>query len=239
MQGLGQIRRTHASGRFLLVVAVFLLLYVIASLFIINDYAELRSKSQDLSRENSKLTRLVKKYKIQSQLDRQYPLLAKELNQADRLALSMNTNSAFEDEIVTENETEKGEEIQTAKTPSVGVTTLKLTADKKLRTVNFSFDLKKTSADRDLVSGYMIIVLANSKTDPPILSPFPASVKLNGDEPVNYRQGQQFAIRHGKTVKGVVKEVNNPEGFDRAIVFVYSPQGESLFRESLQDSDAK
>jgi len=239
MHGLGQVRRTHVSGRLLFSIAVFMLIYIIASLFIVNDYVGLRGKNQDLSRENSKLARLVKKYKIQSQLDRQYPLLAKELNQADRLALSMNTKSSPEDEIIAENKTEKGQKIQAVKTPPVSVTTLKLTTDTKQRIVNFSFNLKKTSADRGLVSGYMIIVLANSKANPPILSPFPASVKLNGSEPVNYRQGQLFAIRHGKTVKGVIKKINNPEGFDKAIVFAYSPKGELLLRESLHDSDAK
>ena len=151
----------------------------------------------------------------------------------------MNANNSSEDEIVAQNKTENDTVIQAAKTPPVSVSALKLAVNKKQRTVNFSFNLKKTSADRNLVSGYMIIVLANLKVTPPMLSPFPASVKLNGDKPIDYHQGQQFAIRHGKTVKGVVRKVDNPAGFDQAIVFVYSPQGELLLRESLQDSDAK
>lgn len=250
VRGLGQIRRTHVWGFYLFAISVFLTIFIVISIFIINDYADLRRENQDLRRKNSKLARLVKKYKIQSQLDRQYPLLARELSRAeqtDRPALNTKADGSSEDRSVSESAAvtaqsedskKAGKGTPAAKKPPVSVAKLTLTADKTRRTLGFSFSLKKISTETDPVSGYMIIVLVNSKADPPILSPFPASVKLTNGEPANYRQGQQFAIRRGKTVRGTIKKISNPEKFDQAIIFSYSPRGELLVKETLQVSNA-
>lgn len=250
VRGLGQIRRTHVWGFYLIAISVFLTIFIVVSIFIINDYADLRRENKDLLRKNSKLARLVKKYKIQSQLDRQYPLLARELSRAeqtDRPALSTKADRSSEDRSVSESAAvtaqsedskKEGKGTPAAKKPPVSVAKLTLTADKTQRTLGFSFSLKKISTNTGPVSGYMIIVLVNSKANPPILSPFPASVKLTNGEPANYRQGQQFAIRRGKTVRGTIKKISNPEEFDQAIIFSYSPKGELLVKETLQVSNA-
>ncbi len=250
IRGLGQVRRTHIWGFYLSAVSVFLSIFIVSSIFIINDYADLRREKKDLLRKNSKLARLVKKYKIQSQLDRQYPLLARELGQAeqtDRPALNTRTDGSSEDGTVSElavvtaksEDTNKaGKAAPAANNPPVSVAKLTLSASKTQRTLGFSFSFKKISAGTGPVSGYMMIVLVNSKTNPPILAPFPASVKLTNGEPANYRQGQQFAIRRGKTVKETLKKVNNPEEFDQAIIFAYSLKGKLLLKETLQVSNA-
>ncbi len=251
IRGLGQVRRTHVWGFYLSAISIFLPIFIVISLFIINDYTDLRRENKDLLRKNSKLARLVKKYKIQSQLDRQYPLLARELSQAEqtvRPVLNTKADGSSEDRTVSESTAvtaqpkdtkKKGKGTPAVKKPPVSVAKLTLTANKNQRTLGFSFSLKKISTDTSPVSGYMMIVLVNSKANPPTLSPFPTSVKLSNGEPANYRQGQQFAIRRGKTVRGTLKKINNPEEFDQAIIFAYSLKGELLLKKTLQVSTVK
>jgi len=123
------------------------------------------------------------------------------------------------------------------KRPPVSVSDLVLHPDELNHSISFSFNLRKLNEKIDLVSGYLIIVLKSRQINPPRLVVFPSSIKIINGAPSNFRRGQQFAIRYGKMVKGVIKRIKNPKSFNTATIFAYSFQGELLLKKTIVVSD--
>jgi len=253
MRSLGKVHSMRVSYRYLLAFALFLFCFVIFSIIIINNYLNLYVENEALRENNVRLAHLVNDYKLKSQLASQYQLLIDELNQAEptsRLAsaeksLPQRTVSKLKTQTKPRPETKpltKAAEKKPAETlqgPPVDVSDLILKTDAANQVINFSFNLRKIVKEIDLVSGYMIVILENRRVSPPEIVCFPASIKVVNGAPSNFRRGQQFAIRHGKIVKGVINRVRNAKDFSLATIFAYSFKGELLLRKSITVADDK
>lgn len=90
---------------------------------------------------------------------------------------------------------------------------------------DYYFILHKNAEDEDIVRGYLFLALKDSNTGEK-LSSFP-NVEFNDGQPVNFRQGDRYAIRRFKEYKGTLP-LNGRE--DLMEVLVYSDLGDLLLR---------
>lgn len=249
MRGFGRIRSVRVSSNYLILFALFLVVYITISALVIDDYIDLRLENRTLREKNKKLERMANDYKFKSKMAKQYDDLKEDLIRAEKKSSGSHTE-LVEEETVAESSNGNGEvsengngekpaevseqpDEEKAPVVAVEVSQLKLESDDAAGLIKFSFSLRKVDKELDLVSGYTIVVLENRSVNPPVRIPFPASIKLENGAPVNLKRGQQFAIRHGKTIKGQLRPVKNPSSFRAATIFVYSFKGELLLRESI------
>lgn len=252
MRRLGKVYSLRVSASYLIVFFIFLSAYVVISLFLLNNLFDLYSENSTLKASNEKLEKQVNNLQLRSQLASQYHLLIEELNKADEMAINNDQdNSGINEQKTTakadkqvvasvdssvskasKNELEVKNDEEDSNFP-VEVSNLNLTANESKKSIAFSFSLLKVNPAIDLVSGYMVVVLENRKTKPVTLAPFPASIQLNDGYPANIRRGQQFAIRHGKTVRGTINNISEPGNFNAATIYAYSFKGEVLLKKSI------
>jgi len=249
MRSLGKVHSLRVSGRYLLVFSLFILFFVVISIIVINRYLDLLVENETLRENNVRLSSLVKNYRLKSQLASQYQLLIAELNQAESanslaaeqkssagLAASKPNTQAKDALKPTANLDKKSLSVDT-KQPPVNVSDLVLKADELKRNIQFSFYLHKINEQIELVSGYTIVVLENQRVSPPARITFPSSIKMVNGVPSNFRRGQQFAIRRGKIVKGVIDGVSDPKAFTFATIYAYSFKGELLLKKTITVAD--
>ncbi|MBW1708933.1 MAG: hypothetical protein JRG97_06710 [Deltaproteobacteria bacterium] len=253
MRSLGKVHSLRVSGRYILVFGLFLLFFIVVSIIVINRYVDLYIENEALLEENVKLSRLVSDHRLKAQLANQYQLLIEELNQFDPPSEPASAKKVLAQQQAPATATPSKKASQkipvvkqtvkrppaSSKKPLVDVSELILRTDEASQNLRFSFNLRKISDEIDLVSGYMIVILENHKVSPAALATFPASIKVVNGVPTNFRRGQQFAIRHGKIVKGIIHKVSDAKAFTKATIFAYSFKGELLLKKSIAVADAK
>jgi len=258
VRGRRRVRSLRISPVYLWGFFLFIVLFILVSVLVINSYLKIISENKNLREEKVKLTRLVNEYKFKSQLASQYHLLIEELSEVN----PGDSGQAME---------EKGEgqaaaakpampaapEVKTAvpakpaepakkppepaaeeNEPLVDVSRLILEPDDSKRTINFNFTLRKADLTVDRVSGYLIVVLANKKVDPPKLAAYPVSIKLSKGLPSTTSYGHAFSIQRGKTVRGMVQGVSNARDFSSATIYIYDRDGQLLLKKELKADNA-
>lgn len=249
MRRFGRTRTARVSPRYLVIFAIFVIAYLVLSLFLINNYSKLSHENELLKNRNDKLAQKVKEYRVKGEFASQYRDLVEELKRAENDIDSTVEEEAktpapaqSEDQALVEKvETVEADGSDQAKEnpplvkkdDPIHVSGLVLEPRPESNSIQFSFNLRKVDTKLDMVSGYMIIVLENRKLFPPVAAPFPASVKLSNGEPVNYRRGQQFKIRFGKIIKASLSEIQNPTQYNAATVYAYSSSGDLIMKDTI------
>lgn len=90
---------------------------------------------------------------------------------------------------------------------------------------DFHFILHKNAEDDDIVRGYLFLALKDSNTGEKFSS-FP-NVEYKDGQPVNFRQGDRYAIRRFKEYKGILPLTGREDLME---VLVYSDLGDLLLR---------
>jgi hypothetical protein len=116
--------------------------------------------------------------------------------------------------------------------PTVDADKLSLLTEDNGKAIRFQYILSNIHPENKAVSGYLFIILANEKNDPPVLAPFP-EVEMTDGEPAAFKKGTAFSIRHGKTVRGRLKNLEDADKFDQAWVFAYDDEGNLLMKKRL------
>lgn len=101
-----------------------------------------------------------------------------------------------------------------------------LSCERKTGTENleFSFVLDNATADERMLRGYLFVVLRNIQGQK--ISSFP-EVRIQEGLPVDYRQGDRYAIRRFKGYRGELKLGGTAGQFE---ILVYSDTGEIIAR---------
>lgn len=248
MRKVGRIYSADVSGRYLFLLAVFAVVFAVLSVMVINRFADLYFENQRLQRQVTRMTRTLDKREFQSQVVNQYHLLASELNKTDQKkqpqAPGAGKVSASAPALVpTEPEEPAGAAEPTQKTspetpenPPVDAENLYLRAESGGRALRFRFHLRNIHPGNKTVTGYLFAILTNPGTSPATRAVYP-EVELKDGEPVNYRRGIQFSIRHGKMVQGRISGITQASGFTEAHVCAYSEDGGLMMKKRLTLED--
>ncbi|MDY0221433.1 MAG: hypothetical protein RBR67_09880 [Desulfobacterium sp.] len=106
----------------------------------------------------------------------------------------------------------------------VGIEQIRVVNDKKNGDLLVRFDIKNISADLNIISGYIFVVLKPAST---LLSDWlvlPSAPIVKG-RPSVFKQGQYFSIAHFKPVNFRGKSSLSPGDFKLATVFVFGEDG--------------
>ena len=264
MRNHGKVRSMSISTRLLLFTCVFALIFVAASVFAINRSIVLTLENRTLNEKVKTMENALSDYQFQSQVLSRYNELVNELNQTGETANSVeNGNSKVGDgagTTVSNGETEKNNEGSTATDSSTGnqktdpekqaasagndlvspenppVDAVKLSLRPANNTVRFQYSLVNTERGNKAVSGYLFIVLANTSSGSAKFVPYP-EVELENGVPADLKKGMQFSIRHGKTVRGSIANVENPADYDQAWIYAFSYQGDLLLKKLLAENN--
>ncbi|MDY7032913.1 MAG: hypothetical protein SVY10_13515 [Thermodesulfobacteriota bacterium] len=99
--------------------------------------------------------------------------------------------------------------------------------------IDFKYTLFNNNENHERISGYITTLACTRDMDPPIYRTFP-NVRMRNGIPINYREGQYFAIRYQKPVTGRIQILEEKEKFKEIFVFVYSVKGELLLEKSFE-----
>jgi len=234
MRKLGRIYSADVSAKYLLVLLIFAIVFAVVAVLIINRYVDLYFENRELHNKTARLSRLVEEYKFQSQVSAQYNRLARELNQTEEkkpLSDQGGETQASKEETVKE-EPRTGESIvrpdlKTPENPPVDAVNFSVKPEKNNTALSFQFELQNIHPGNRNISGYIVVVLVNDRTDPPRLAVYP-DVEFKNGVPVDYKKGTQFSISYGKIVQGQVDKLENAQDFNQAWVFIYNDQGKLL-----------
>ncbi len=99
------------------------------------------------------------------------------------------------------------------------------------------FDIRNVSLSPGDVSGRIFTVLKPDNKDGAKWLVVP-SASLKDGVPSEYRKGQYFSIAHFKPVKFRIKNKANPNLFKKASIFIFNNQGELMFNELIDITEA-
>ena len=244
MKQYGSVHTLRVSGRYLLALALFLIVFVVFSIVFINRFLPLWWELEDLREENVRLSRLVRDHRIRSQLTSQYKQLMEALNHEEPNGEAAGTDQPVEsarvelaaEEAVGESQQETGQNgpEPLIPEPTLDVSKLVFKPDRGARSLEFSFHLRKVDPHKELVSGYLIALFEDSADAPEKSAAYPSTIQFVQGEPDNYRKGLRFAIRYGRPIKGRLKNLSEPEGYDHVTVLAYSDTGELLMKQTIR-----
>jgi hypothetical protein len=90
--------------------------------------------------------------------------------------------------------------------------------------MDVGYDIRKVRKDDQPAAGYTMIVFKNSPSGHADLA-HPETVRLDGREPEDFRQGRSFEMRHGLTIKMHLESAPRPFDYTSALIYVYGPNG--------------
>ncbi|MFH1625123.1 MAG: hypothetical protein ABID54_08200 [Pseudomonadota bacterium] len=96
-----------------------------------------------------------------------------------------------------------------------------------------TFTIINNNEDHRLTSGYITVVAQNEAINPPIYRASP-NAEIRDGIPTNYKNGQYFAIRYLKPLKGRIKKPKGGVEFKDIVIYVYSAEGKPLLKKSFK-----
>ena len=205
MGSLGRVRSFEISPRIVFWTALFLVLYIPFSIFVINRYFVLRSVHEHQSAKLSVLENDAAKH--QKTL----------LRSREHIAFLEEYIDSLEKGEVQENPSNTAKEPETPSAGTVGASTTQaqeeppksagivqiedMVISKQDSKLEIEFRLVNTQQGEEAVGGYVHIIAKQGEGDNPQLRTFPYEELVNG-LPENYRRGQLFLIKWFKPVQG-------------------------------------
>ena len=232
--------KIRASYEFIVLLIVFLLVFMAASVWGVNQYTRLYFENRDLRAKIAGLSRALNEYDHQSQVLSQYQQLVHELGKVDRRESGGKTDgSATQEAVATPLAADKPPEPAAAEIaarepndPEVDAIRFSLTPDAGNTSVRYEFNLRKIAQGAEPVSGYLFVVLTRGDATPPTLVPYP-DVPLKDGVPTDVKRGTRFSIRHGKMVQGKIDGLEEAAKFDKAWVLAFDEDGRIIMKKLL------
>ncbi len=119
----------------------------------------------------------------------------------------------------------------TGKKPSIEVRDFAFTYITYKNILRIRFIIKNIDQRIKTASGYIFILLKQNEKDPKSWLTIP-SVDLVAGKPSQTGRGQYFKITHFKTVHFKLNNIENPEQFSQAQVYVFDKNGEILLKKT-------
>ena len=205
MRGVGKTWRFTLSSHLLFFALLFLVLFILGSLFIINDYFDRCHVNERLSKQLEAAgseTQSIKR--ALHRVERQLAVFQGHLRDTEARESSpqgnVNIDSDKKESIDVEekNQVLPGDEIPSQE-PRALVTDLKTIKDGAKLTANFRLENKlKTGGP---LKGYIHMIALGKDSDGPQLWTYP-KVALKDGLPINYKLGWHFVIKRFKVIQG-------------------------------------
>jgi hypothetical protein len=239
MRSIGRIRTFKIARRTIFFASVFFFIYIIVSLFIINDYFDLRNvnntqseRIRQLENELSKIGKILLRSKQHLALLEDYIRNA-ETGREQEMKFASNGNLKEKGMIRRVKKESKGG-LEERSERLVDVTDVVIQREGYLLTIDFK--LVNVQRGKNPVGGYVHIIAKSDKTNSPQEWTYPRE-SLSDGIPVNYRRGQLFLIQRFMPFKGrfnLVPNSGTPTGIK---VLVYDQSGEVIFEKEFEVSN--
>ncbi len=121
---------------------------------------------------------------------------------------------------------------------NVGVERFMIVKEEGTGDILINFRVINVASEKGEASG-RVFVLLSSKDGSEVNKLIVPTVELKNNVPAVPRRGQYFAIAHFKTVKFKIRNIPNPELFDKATVFVFGKGNKLILQEEINISISK
>jgi len=240
MRSIGRIRTFKISRRTIFLASVFFFLYIIASLFIINDYFDLRNvnntqseRIRQLENELSKIGKTLLRSKQHLALLEDYIRNA-ETGREQETKLASNGDPKEKGMIRRVKKESKEGRLEKRSERLVDVADVVIQREGYLLTIDFK--LVNVQRGKNPVGGYVHIIAKSDKTNSPQEWAYPRE-SLSEGIPVNYRRGQLFLIHRFMPFKGKFNLAPNSETPTSIKVLVYNQSGQVIFEKEFEVSN--
>lgn len=239
MGSVGKVRSFQISSGMVLWGGIFLVGYIIFSLFTINSYVQLRraNKSQaetigQMETDNSgnKRTLLRSKQHIALLEDYIRNLEGREPGMAPGKGLMSQEGEARPASEIGGKDKTSGEKSSPA---PAKVDIADMVIQREGSRLLVSFKLVNANPEEAPVGGYIHILAMNKPSDPPKEWTHP-QVKIENGKPVNHRQGQIFLIHRFKQLQGKINLGSTSESPSTIRVLVYDQTGLLMLEKEFE-----
>jgi hypothetical protein len=219
----------------ILALAALLIGFVIAVLFV--KISEIASQRDDLVERNDSLNRSLSDMRSEIESLDEYQerirfLIGTEVDSA--VMASTEALGVLPEEAASGEEVFRQPVVQTSTV--VGLENLRLRWRRLSRgdlRLSFSFNLANMSEGGGRVSGNVIVVAVSTREGSSTVGAYPSGVTLDGDNPLDYKQGSPYSIRRFKQVKGLIPIPSGEDPFGQLIVYVFLSDGRLIYRAFL------
>lgn len=231
MGSIGKVLSFQISARFLVACALFFIAYLVISLYIINDYIQLRRTS---SQTDQRVSRLEEENASQK----------KSLNKSGQHVALLEGYIRHLEEGADFSTPVKREQPRTSvEKAAVPVPTEKSTKpqlvdvtdmviQKEGGSMSINLKLINIQPGEGAVGGYIHLIAMDKRSNPPKEWPYPQE-KLEKSMPLNYRKGQIFLIQKFKQMNVRFQLGNHSESPSAIKVLVYDQAGEILLQKEM------
>lgn len=234
---VGKVRSFSVSRGFIFKVSLFFFFYIILSILIINDYLQLRRRSDTQSQKIEALEKEVLKGSADLLKTKQYAALLKdfighmeERQEREPTKVQDLKGSAPPQQM----ERREGEKQAIRKSPAP-VEIQEMVIQKEGNRMTIHFRLVNIQQGDDPMGGYIHIIAIGRKGGPSQEWAYPKEELRNG-MPVNYRNGQPFLIQKFKTIQGKFQIAPNSESPSSIRVVVYDQAGNIVLEREFEGS---
>ncbi len=193
---VGKVRRFVISSRLVLLASLFLLLYIVATIYITNKFFYIYGENKILADENAELSKeLIKTKKSLERSEQHIALLDDYINEGKELSK------------------EPEPPINYTESPSpkiVDIDEIKVKRD--ISMINVTFRIINRQSNKEPIGGYIFVLASPKDSDQSEVWVYP-STPLKDGLPVNYRKGLRFLIQRFKTIRTqytLSRSINEP-----------------------------
>ncbi|MBW1799525.1 MAG: hypothetical protein JRJ85_02235 [Deltaproteobacteria bacterium] len=251
MRSVGQIRSFKVSSKLIIGTAIFFVLYMVVSIYIINDYTALRRKSRNYSdRINVLKTQEWKARKGHQRLKERIVLLEdyiktlekrkktppqKEMMKKERVVIKRNEDVIVERPVERESAFEKPLTIEAAPKEQAAdlVDVKEMVIQKEGAAMVVNFKLVNLQPGEMAVKGYIHILGKGKSEEFPEEWTYPKQELQNG-MPLNYKRGQFFLIQRFKPIRGKFMLHRGKEAPSVVKVLVYDRSGTTILEKEFE-----
>ena len=242
MKSVGQVRSFKISPRILFLASLFLLLYILTSILVINEYLEIRQVSMSQSKKiniqdeavlktNQHLVRsrqqiaFLEDYIRNLEEEKGKPEETTKVSQSEKIQEKVEERYAAPPKApLLEKKEGKPEEIVDIKEMAI---------KKDGARIVLSLKLVNMRPGEEAVGGYIHIIAAGENLVPPEEWTYPRE-KLKEGVPVNFRRGLPFRIQRFKPFNARFKPGPNDELPSVIRVFVYNQSGDPMLKKEFK-----
>lgn len=205
LRSVGKVRSFKISGRSIFWVVLFFLLYIPASIFVINSFFDLRYEFGKLSKRLNTQEKELSESKNNTLMAKQHVAVLedyiKNLQERWEQAGEQPEKGNLKDKKINSARDEMlAEKVQEVRAPVV-VDTEDVVIQKEGSWMTVDFKLVNLQPGEKALGGYIHIIAESKKSNPPLLWTYPKE-KLRNGYPVNFKRGELFIIKRFKPIRG-------------------------------------
>jgi hypothetical protein len=239
MGRVGKVRSFKVSPRVLFWTLLFLLVYLPVSIFVVNQWVELRREVKVRQQEIDRLElELAKAERTLFKFQQHVTLLESYINSMESGADERAARAREETEPEGGEEPPESREEEAPAPPEPVVRDLvdveRMTIDEKEGAVQVSFNLTNVAEGEEPVSGYVHILLTGEENGSPWWVVYPRGEVGEDGIPESYRKGQPFIIQRFKPIQGRLSAGGGRGTPESVRVVVYDDAGRLIYNEAFE-----